>query len=361
MLESLAHKTRYGIAALAAITTLSQPVDSYARPPRNPSQAVVSPPVTEACNLEALYLGAGQDQRTIKRLLGPHCANLKKNKKPDFEAALAALWDYKTDHRSARNPAAKQAERELVREYRRNPHKTTLKEYIKDADKTTSQVYDSLNWSKVREAYHLSAEKTKLLQKGLKTIRGKEIIAYGMTELFPSTDGKRNTKVLDYLLREAGATYLESLPAMYDKYSSFGMWQFTSFAICDSRDCLEGASKMSRALPAKYQIPGSVNKLRGDDHVAAAYLFAANNLALLISRLTPKQQKNLEKHLETTAKRKDDDLVQFIATAHHLPGIAIRNARSWLTEGTKKDFSAYSKRKLRQYATKTKNNYAALH
>lgn len=321
------------------------------------------PIIERICNLEALYLGKAGSVEEVQEYLGKKCS--KVDSSPDFPATLEAMWAYKIKVRANGNKAAQEAAEQKVKAYRLHPRQMSLEEYVQLANAEAEKVQAELDWEKVASVYKLSEEKQELLQRALAQIRGKELVAYGMTELFPARDGERNQKLLDYLLREAGATYVESLPAMYDEYSSMGLWQFTSFAVHDVPGDRRGASILNQCLSSSLRIPGSVNLLKNEEHARAAYLFAGHNLAELIRRLDKKQRKafgNYLEELEENSSLKDngDDLVQYIATAHHLPAVARGVARKWLNGGAKKDFKQYCGAHLGRYAGKTKSNYKAL-
>jgi len=69
-----------------------------------------------------------------------------------------------------------------------------------------------------------------------------------------------------------------------------------------------------------------VVKMRGDDHHKAAYLFAICNLALLMRGINEADKKQLF----GKASQIRPSITEFIATAHNLPAVAIRNFRSYL-------------------------------
>ncbi len=349
LLEKMVGSAHRGLVGALTALTLAIPSESAAK----------GPELTSACNLEALYLGAGKNHKDIKRLLKGGCTTLNQRAAVDFEDVLEELWDYKNDGRAKRNGAAKQAAKTVLQRYHKNKGLTSLDKYIKSADDISKETFEHLDFAGIAKEYRLNDRQRKILQKALGTIHGKEIIAYGMTELFPSHNGKRNKALLHYLLQNAGATYLESIPAMYDKFSSYGMWQFTSYAVFDAKGREEGASRMSDHLPIKKQIPGSVNKLEGKDHVRAAYLFAAHNVASLVGNLDGKQMTTFESYLGRAGKN-SNDLVQYAATAHHLPGKARNFAERWLRSGAKQNYGSFTKGRLRAYADKTRANYGAL-
>ncbi len=98
--------------------------------------------------------------------------------------------------------------------------------------------------------------------------------------------------------------------------------------------------------------------LRGDDNHKAAYMFAINNLAVLVQRLSGKRLGKLEANWDR------EFLQQFIATAHHSPESAIRSVKAWLDQKVdqkgKKPFRTYLPGDLYDYANKTNANVQAV-
>ena len=185
-------------------------------------------------------------------------------------------------------------------------------------------------------------------------MRGVDLVAYGMTEIMPSAEGDLNVKILEILLRNAGSNYMFTIPALYDRMLSLGFYQFTSYAVNSNAGA--GASKMNAFLPKTIQIPGSVIALRNGEHHRAAYLFALDNLANLSKKTNEKEFAALRKAL----KQKPGDIVTFMATAHHAPGLAIKSARNWLSKGAKSSLNDHLIGRLRPYGKKSDSNLAAL-
>jgi hypothetical protein len=165
-----------------------------------------------------------------------------------------------------------------------------------------------------------------LLKRFESSIDARSFLAFSVTEIMP-TEGpqsKIGVEVYDFLLRNAGQEYIERIPAMHDKLLSYGPYQFTRNALEDSPDVKNGASQINRILP-KSQIPAHVAQLRGGDHHKAAYLFALYNIAHLVKRLgdddeKPHRAKKLLEHFEELPA---DTVLEYISTAHHLPGNAM--------------------------------------
>jgi len=273
----------------------------------------------------------------------------------DFDSQLSKLWQMKEDVSGLKN-VAEEARWQLIEEYSQARTPVTLKAYQTNIDQIANRTYQSINWQRMCRERGMKTRNCQTLQKIAKTIGGRELLAYGLTELMPAAEGRLNVLVLDLLLQNAGREYVESLPAIYDSYTSFGLYQFTQYAIFETPTEIRGASIVSTYLPVVEQIPGSVSKLRGDDHHKAAYLFAVRNLMRMIHRLNDRQLSTLE----SGWAHSDDEITQYIAVAHHSPSNALLAAKRWLDNGMKYDFSVSVSSRYLAYAKKTKVNYEAL-
>jgi hypothetical protein len=244
----------------------------------------------------------------------------------------------------------------LVLEYSRlDPERMTLEQYQAEAEAQARLVYTSLNWEKVGKIYftdpktHVMDERKVILLKRLaNNIHGRTLVAYAMTEILP-TSGEFGREYFDFLLRNAGRRYIESLPAIHDSLTSFGPFQFTWIG-------LSGTAHMNSALPASLRIPSKVTLLRGNMHLRAADLFATANLAMFIRRLNEKQVAQFERIVETHTI----DMAQFIATAHNKPAVAYRAGVQWLNAKAVPGYQQGCPKASKQYADKTRLNYRAL-
>lgn len=274
----------------------------------------------------------------------------------NFEDELDEMWNKKL--KDFPNKVAQQFYEEKVKEYDvLKSEKMSLEEYISEAQENINEVNKNLDWNKLKKIKDLSKKEESLLKKAISTINGKDLISYALTEIMPSSEGELNKNVLEFLLKNAGREYVEMIPAMHDVMTSFGPYQFTSYAVYDAMDTKEGASIVNSALPEKNKIPRSVSQLEGNDHHKTAYLFAINNYANLINKLNHAQKKVFEQ----TAMSKKSDLVGYIATAHHLPKYAIESYKRYLGNSAKTPYEASCGKTLKLYAKKTKANMKALY
>lgn len=280
----------------------------------------------------------------------------------DWSARLRAMWAVKIV-RSKRSATVGRTSRELLAGYSHRDRRTmSIRDYQAVAGREARAVHTWLAWEQIGRMYFrkkksVNTRKLRLLKNIASRIGGRELIAYALTELMPGrNDGVFNRDFLDFLLRYGGRAYVERIPAMYDRYTSFGPYQFTQYALYDAGNQRRGASQVNQALPVQHRLPGSVIKLRGNEHFKAAYLFAVYNLAMLIRRLNIKQLAVLERVQRTS----DDDLTEFIATAHHAPSLAYKAGMRWLDNKAKLPFRRSGSGRIIQYAGKTFVNYQAL-
>ena len=275
----------------------------------------------------------------------------------DFDKQLLKMFEFKS--KISNNKVIDTEFKELVEGYVNGVHTyMTLEQYISEADKSIDSVNKNIDWKKVGELKGLNQLEIKLLESIAKSLNGRDLLAYGLTELMPSqTDGQKNMIVLDFLLRNAGREYVELIPALGDDLTSFGIFQFTSYALYNVNGEKRGASIINQALSPDKRIPDSVVKLKGNDHFKAAYMFATNNIADMIKELTRSQQSIL---LNSGAKNKSE-IIKYIAASHYKPFYARKSAGPWLNNGGNDDFLKTVHPQVKAYARKTHVNWYALY
>jgi len=149
-------------------------------------------------------------------------------------------------------------------------------------------VRSSLDWRKVGAIKGLDERRLRLVQNISYYLGEREVMAYSLTELCPSSNGRANVKLIDFLLRNAGREYVELLPALGDKLLSYGPKQWTKWAVYEGKGGPRGASIIDQAMPQTIDLPGSVAELRGNQHFMASMEFIINNLAYTIKDLDEK-------------------------------------------------------------------------
>ncbi len=274
----------------------------------------------------------------------------------DFNAQLDKLWKNKLA--KSDNPVVRQTYNSQVQKYFQSNHTLmTIDDYIQnEIAPTLKDVKNNLDWNSIKKSKKMNTEQLTLLRHITDSISPKDLMAYSLTELMPTLDGQVNVALFDFMLRNGGKEYVELIPAIYDKLTSFGPYQFTSFALYDHNGEKRGASVINEALPPKKRIPGSVMLLEGTDHHKAAYLFAIDNIANMITRLNRSQIGTLKE----VGPSKKEDIIQFIATAHNKPGHAYDAAKRWLDNRAKSDYTQSCGNGIRVYSQKTGINYNAL-
>lgn len=277
----------------------------------------------------------------------------------NFYDQLSKLWDKKKD-RSPRNRVVVEACDQVLEEYKSQPRQTmSLDDYTEIIKDTVDDTKEKLSWDKIAEVKGMSAEEKELAKKVVDLLDEKSVLAYSLTELMPSADGVLNKNVLEFLLKYAGARFVYSIPAIGDPMTSFGPYQFTSYALHDLPGDRRGASVVNAALPKEIRIPGSVIKLQEEDHHRAAFLFMVDNICDLVKRSEKSAGWEQLDDSKKVAHLKEQ-IVIFCATAHHQPAIAKRRAAEWIEAGGADKLIAYLTPHLKAYAVKTRANLHAL-
>lgn len=278
----------------------------------------------------------------------------------NWDNNIAKMWDRKVAHHPGKK-VARDTGNTLVTEYHTSFSGTmSLADYQWRVAQAAKHVHASLKWQPLCSSYFKklqTARRCMLLKRVMDNLYGRSLIADSETELLPSrTNGAFNRDFYDFVLRNAGRRFLESVPAIHDGLTSYGPFQFTSHALSDAHARQEGASKINLFLPRSQRIPGSVMLLRGDDHAKAAYMFGVANLASLIKSLNERELRTFERVASSRAL----DIVEFVATAHNKPAVARRAARAWLDHDARYPYLVSLPSVSRIYAMKTEANYNAL-
>lgn len=284
-----------------------------------------------------------------------------KNINVDFRAQLEKMWSAKL--KLTDDNTTKEVYNTQVNSYKEKNAKwtrMTFTTYLTSIGNSIKAVKNNINWQIAADKKDLNQSETKLLRDISSLINERDLIAYGMTELMPGNNGDINIGVTDFLLRNAGREYIELIPALGDALPSYGLYQFTPYALFDDEkktDEERGASIINLALPEDLRITTSMRSLKGNDHHKAAYLFAINNLAELIKQLNRRQFSTLQQKYSY----KMIDIANYIATAHHQPANAISSANLWLDDRAESTYSSNCNEKIRIYSRKTAGNLVALY
>ncbi|MBP6948589.1 MAG: hypothetical protein KBC41_00940 [Candidatus Pacebacteria bacterium] len=237
--------------------------------------------------------------------------------------------------------------------------KMSFKNFVSVANQKVASGKKSLDWNKLCKHYKLTQEKCQVNKAVISNLQGKDLIAYGMTELLPSSEGRLNVEYMDVLLQNAGAEFVYNIPALGDGLTSIGFYQFTMYAVRKDNQSTDGASIVNAFVKeGGDKIADSVVKLKGHEHHTAAFYFAVHNLSRLVASLSPKGVTILkEKH-----GNYQDEIVMYIAAAHHAPEPAKNMTKAWIQKNMSKSiFAAYGKHRIAPYALKTKSNLLAVY
>jgi hypothetical protein len=268
-----------------------------------------------------------------------------------WSKVLSRLWKEKLSDPNVSGATRKWADH-VVEGYT-NSHRDikSIKTYISQVDSQARMMHGSINYGRMCSVTKLS--NCTALYKTMGRIRGKNLAAYGMTELFPSNKGEFNYIMLDMILRNAGENYLHSIPSNGDSLLSKGVYQWTSYAIRrDSSGSLGGVTFVDNF--AGRHLAGSVVHLKPEDAHKAAFAFVTYNIITVMKGLSSSESERLSSHCPI------DQITQSIAVLHHQPKTAVPAIQSWVKKGCDKPLQVYLNPHLKEYASKTAANYSAL-
>ncbi len=264
----------------------------------------------------------------------------------DFKYQLAQMWKKKIAHAEAHGvdtgPLMETAQRLFSSYEPAQATKVDLTGYMHAIDGALSEVrlHDLGAIRRLHAFKDLDDTQLAIATRLEASIDAQKLLAYSITELMPSydRDSPTNIEVLKFLLENAGSEYIDRIPALNDSSLSFGPDQFTENALehrvekhlktVDGKPkeftkiVRNGASLMDSILPTS-QIPAHVAQLRGTDHHKAAYLFALYNIASLVKSIGPEKEGRSLKLLKHFEELPPGTVLEYIATAHHLPRNAI--------------------------------------
>lgn len=311
----------------------------------------------QLASLNALYFGIDGEAPAFAKI--------------DFGENLEEAWRRKLAIENV-SGATKKSYREVLDRWHYGDRGVfAIEDFVAEADQEIQAVHGSIDYrsfcndwdARVRSAatdnkLYLGRDGCALVQNIAGQLTGRDLIAYGMTELFPLRNGEQNIKLMNILVSEAGSEYLNTIPALGDRYLSFGFYQFTSLAVRYDADISArgGANKVSLYADREYRVPDSVKLLEREDHHRAAFYFAVYNIANWIRTLNAEDRVTLRR----IYKNNMSVVAKFIAAAHHNPSKAITGARKWVKRDGKKDLEKYLPGFLDVYTEKTSTNRAAL-
>lgn len=299
------------------------------------------------------------ENRNISDLYGEYLGlqgKVPNSARIDFERNLARLWTRKISRKDTTETTCVGGNN-VIEYYHHNRTKTDIRSYVRAANREISFAKNRIDWATVCRLMKLDKERCTLLNEIVNNLVGKDLIAYGLTELMPAADGRFNIQYIDILLRHAGSEYVENLPALGDGMFSLGLYQITSLALFNDGKSRRGASVINEAVNKDAKIPDSVTMLRGGQHHRAAFYFAIYNLAALIRRLDSKETATLRANHQNYK----EEMIQYIAIAHHQPRHAIKGTKKWIANGMRGPLNRSLSERLSRYSVKTRANLISLY
>ena len=261
----------------------------------------------------------------------------------DFKYLLAQMWKEKIERvkRSGKDttPCLETAQALFDSFDQKQPDRIDLAGYEQQIGQALHEVRlrDLSPLKKIPAFDDLDDTQMELLKRFESAISAKMMGAYAMTEIIP-VPGSHGVALFEFFLDKVGMQYINAIPARYDSLLSFGPYQFTVNALDEHETVItkkkrgkavkqkhfvkNGASLINSLLP-RSQIPAHVAELRGADHHKAAYLFALYNFTRLVEQLGSDDSDTPAKLLKYFDELPPDTILEFMATAHHLPGNAI--------------------------------------
>ncbi len=212
-------------------------------------------------------------------------------------------------------------------------------------------------------AFH--KEKQRFFNDYLSHLNEKTLLAYALTELFPDTNPALNIGFLDKQLQEAGEEFVDKIPAIHDKYLSFGLFQLTSKIITP-----KGAPSLNKYFSKQYQIPQSMKYINTPkEHDDAAIMTILYNANILANKLYKKDEISaFNDYFERLPEEKQELLIAgYASAAHHFSTKAASTIETYTAQAKKekKDFDTIITdinfgRGLQNYYEQSIRNYLTL-
>lgn len=238
---------------------------------------------------------------------------------------------------------------------------TTLDSYLE----SLHQEYESMHAATDFEAWqtdrNITDNELETVKDILDTVDEETLGAYSMTELFPQEGRNRmereqaamkNEATYDYMLEHGGEEFVELIPAQYDSYLSFGPFQLTSWVVRGDHR-VGSANSMNDYVPSRFEVPGSMKDVEGDDHIHAVYGLLAHQTTDLARELGEEKTGRLDS-LDA------DDVALLAAGLHHRPQSTKRNVVSWASEDSSGVFGVEDLPSVSGYVSETGVNYDVL-
>ncbi len=278
----------------------------------------------------------------------------------DYCRQLELAWDAKSGRPGGTSGATKKTRGYTVDQYCTGTRTfMSYDDYLDGVQRRIEEVRPYIDFAGICAQKKIDAGGCQLVQKMESVITAEFIGGYGMAELTPSMDARRNFLILDHLMSTAGVEYVMSFPALYDKLGSRGLFQFTYMGHSNSPEYKrQGGAVILPFVPKAYRVPESVMGemgLKTYDHDRAAHFLMLNNAADLVKKLNTKQRAALWRILNDESRR--EEVLEFYATSHHAQGTVRGFAMRWLNAKAAKPFHNYLEGRFVKYGTKSLGGY----
>ncbi len=280
-----------------------------------------------------------------------HEGEIRAQEPLSFKLNLHEMWDEKTKLNRSESAETRQFGDALVKEYaalRDNAQEglePDFESYLGKMTNLARELVESIEPTRLHELYGFEgadgAWDLKMLLHLASRINGNVLAAYSMTEIMPG-----GVDVYRFLLENAGTEFLLRIPSLYDALVSFGMFQFTKFALDvqerHGKPQYRYAALANQALPEDKRIPDTVEELMTlRDHAGAAILYNVHNLAVALRSLRRRHPGKAGDYYPQKISEMDErTLTQLLAANHTLPTTAHGALIGW-AEGGERPFISY--------------------
>ena len=144
-------------------------------------------------------------------------------------------------------------------------------------------------------------------------------------------DPKENFKILTFILRKHGLTFLSFIPALHDNLVSFGPFQLTPLVINpEDEENIYPITYMNKFLKENHKLPNNLEEFRVRDHYKAEILLSLYYVADILK--TTKILDNIESILsnEENLKWFLEQIFYYLAGAHHYPSPTKENFENFM-------------------------------
>lgn len=172
----------------------------------------------------------------------------------------------------------------------------------------------------------------RVIEQLAKNITPDMMLAYMATEIFPVPE--RSIDAMEFLLKNAGVEFLQSVPALGDKLLSLGVFQLTKYVSGPKGS----VNNMTRVMGAPSLLPENISEFTSiEDHLRAGFLFAFHNTVALIRDLVHDgKYEEVSALIQSASSGKNNGnstvFLEYLAGAHHRPTVARDMLSRWLTQ-----------------------------